>query len=211
MPNSSSIGSLGVENGDRSLTNLIRDARQGGDESAWQALYAHTDPELRRTVSVVLGPGWYHDSVSDLVQDGWVRIRNGLDGFRGAEREDDLRVVYLAWVRKIIRRVIQDRRGKIRPFPTGQLPAGSDGYLCPADPDPSVGYCLGLAEQRDHVRLAVANLPDALDRDVIGLRFFHERTMGEIAEKLGLTYDEVRGRTSRALYALGRVLGGRDA
>lgn len=184
------------------LREVIRSA-VAGSETAWRHLHALADPVLRSHAANCLGPDWFRDSQSDVAQDAWLKVRAGLAGFRGAPSDEGTRVVLFAWLRVIVHGVVKDRLAH-RARALGASPAV--GVPDPVDSAPRVGHDLGSAEQRDKVRAAVAGLPDPLDRDVVGLHFFETLSLGEIADRLGLTYDQVRGRMARALGALGRVL-----
>ena len=61
---------------------------------------------------------------------------------------------------------------------------------------------IAIEDIRDHIRLAMDTLsPD--QQEVIKLRFIDELSNREIAERLAVSHDVVRARTSRALRALG--------
>ncbi len=61
---------------------LVQRAKSG-EREAVDALYRLTLPYLCRLAQKLMGPGWPDKSVSDLIQQSWLRPGKGFRAFRG--------------------------------------------------------------------------------------------------------------------------------
>jgi RNA polymerase sigma-70 factor (ECF subfamily) len=73
----------------------------------------------------------------------------------------------------------------------------------PADPEAQ----LEGAREREHVRQALASLPD-VQRSTLEIAFFEGLTYAEIAEREGVPLGTIKSRAARALTALREALKG---
>lgn len=76
--------------------DLVRQA-QAGDQQALDRLLSVVRPYLERLAQRYADPAWPSESVSDLVQEAWVRAWRKLDQFRGAADDEQTRAAFLAW------------------------------------------------------------------------------------------------------------------
>jgi DNA-directed RNA polymerase specialized sigma24 family protein len=61
---------------------------KGGDEAAWQRLHDMARPYLLQVAQRYLGADWPQQSLSDLIQDTWVRAWQGIGGFDGGAGDE---------------------------------------------------------------------------------------------------------------------------
>lgn len=130
--------------------------------------------------------------VEEIVQNAKVRaleIRDRFDPNRGQPG---------AWLSKILLHVFQEEYRKVRGLPR-QAPVGSFHWeqLTPCRPaaDQDLADCRFLAERY------LSRLKD-IDRAIVKLSFFEDRSHHEIAALLRMSYDNVRARFSRAIRAM---------
>src|SRR5262245_10539787 len=95
----------------------------------------------------------------------------------------------------------RDNRAKKRATPPGTVRLGgadgsSDGMVAVDPPagDPTPSYYERLTERRAAVERALGRLPDAVDRQIAALHLLQDCPLRQIADKLGVTYDQARSR-----------------
>jgi RNA polymerase sigma factor (sigma-70 family) len=187
---------------------LIEQAK-AGDGDAWRRLYALAQEYVLRLAQCQLGPGWPHRSVSDLTQKAWIRAWQRLGDFRGGPDDAQTGALFRAWLRQIVHTVClndhRDNQAAMRNPPAGLLSLNGDGSGDwsgsdrdpPAD-DPSPSHWLRQDEQKTRVAAALTKL-DADERAAVELHILQDWTLGQVADHLGLTYDQVRYRLYNAL------------
>lgn len=144
-------------------------------------------------------------SSQDLEQEVWVRVWTRLPGFMGSPNEEACRLMFAAWLRLTTRRVglsiieksrAQKRGGDDHPDPLDHPVAG-------AGESPS--SIVRADESKEALHQAISLLDDQA-AEIVRLHFFADLSMQMVAEKMGLTRDQVRYRIQLALETLGRRL-----
>jgi RNA polymerase sigma factor (sigma-70 family) len=200
------------------IQELLERARTG-DLQAWDSLHTSLQPYLLRQAQNLLGPDWPERSVSDLMQDTWLRAMKKFNQF--ASGPDDLQTAALlrAWLKKIMRslhiNLIRDtatvKRRPQSPLVSLNVPAfsgSSNGFAYDVPGrDLTASKTLSQSEEQARVRSALAGLPE-LEREIIRLHVLDNVPMPEIATRLSLTYETVRYRKNEALRLLGEELNG---
>jgi len=176
-------------------------------------------PHLERLARRYADPARPSESVSDLVQESWVRAWRKLDRFRGAADDEQTRAAFLAWTGRLLDRLGRNRRrdGRRRcrcpeqPVVSlgGAAPAGSTDTGRAAEPaarQPTPSANVRDGEKARLVLEALADLPDAKDRAIVRLCFFEGWSLRQIAEQMQFSYDAVRQRFHSSLRRLERSL-----
>lgn len=199
--------------------HLLIQRAKAGDQNAWTALHRLSWPLLVSAAGELLGDNWEQQSVRDVVQETWLKVVAGLDGFRGGGGDEDTGPMWRAFLLTVARRAAANveraatadkrtppgrllRIHDLRPADESQRPA-----FDVVDPGPTPSRAARTAEQETKIREALRELePD--ERLVIEMTFFSGMSYKDIAAQTPLTVDEVRCRLHKALERLGRKLGG---
>jgi RNA polymerase sigma-70 factor (ECF subfamily) len=83
--------------------------------------------------------------------------------------------------------------------------SGTEGIPERPDPEPGPGDRVGEAEVGELVRRALVRL-ESEEQDLLALRYLEERTLGEIAELLGISHEQCKYRLKRAATSMRRVI-----
>ncbi len=174
---------------------LVRAARCG-DRRAFEALVERHQERVFAQVWSILGNA---EDARDAVQEAF------LEGVRSLHRlEDPAR--FGAWVAGIARHVafaLRERRDRYAP-----LDADDPGPAAETEgPLANLIRQEDARTQHDTARRALTALPGDL-REVLRLRYEQDLSYEEIAARLGLTRDTVRGRLFRAHRKVQEALGG---
>ncbi len=183
---------------------------QTGDESSLRELISRFQADVRGVCFDVR----IDDadlSYSDLQQEVWLRVWCKIDQFVGSPDEQVCLSMFRRWLRITGRNVILNvmesrqadrRRPEHRPLSLNGLFGGS----C-FEPEDSAtpSRCLLEQEEATQVRAAIAAIECPQSRRIIEMRFLKNRTLHEIADELGLTYDQVREHSANALYAFQKM------
>ena len=153
---------------------------------------------------------WPHSpdgSVSDLVQEAWLRAWQKLDQFQGAADEAQALAMFRAWLARIVARVglnvARDQNTSQRSPPgkllrldglSGTASGDSAAGLDPSGAEPTPSANVQAEEQTRLVQEALARIADPLDRDIVRLRFFEGISLRRAAERLGCNHETVRQR-----------------
>lgn len=204
----------------RGLGVLIRNA-QSGDASARAALMDRFAPcveQFCRDASVRSDGDL---SSTDVVQEAWLRIWQKFHQFRGPDDEQHVEATLFNWLRQTARSVIvnlcESRAAQRRnpPAPLVRVDSPSNGSsssgpsanhhtLVANDDTPSE---IAIAEEEARrIEAAINALSDPIDRDIIRSRFFAEVSLAQLAERIGIDYDEARQRFHRAMVELEKQL-----
>jgi RNA polymerase sigma-70 factor (ECF subfamily) len=184
------------------LNDLLRRAR-AGEAEAWQRLKAAFEPHLWRVAQSLLGRDWPQKSCRDLIQETWLRVLAGLAEFRGASRDEQTAAVFRAWLAQTMHHLwcneVRDEQAQCRRAPGRvlSLPAADDSTVAGpavAAPDPTPSRDASRAELRRLVHAALERIDDPEIRAVLRLHYLEELPLREVAARLQLTYDQVRGR-----------------
>lgn len=195
------------------LKELLQTARDGSQEAFGQLVEA-----CRRYLKQVAERELSEDlqakvSASDIVQETFLKARQGFDGFNGGSRRELMR-----WLRAILLNQLADVRRRYnhaakrdlgREVSLDDSALGRQKANLPAT-DPSPSSQAASRESEEQLHRAIAALPDNL-RTV--LRLHHGDALGydEIACRLGTTADAVRKTWCRAVKELRRNLDADDA
>jgi RNA polymerase sigma-70 factor, ECF subfamily len=198
--------------------DLVRQA-QTGDQRALDRLLSVVRPYLERLAQRYADPARPSESVSDLVQEAWVRAWRKLGQFRGAADDEQTRATFLAWAGRLLDRLSRNRRRdsdrrRRRPeqplmsldaaVPGGSTYAGKAAEPAADQPTPSANVRAG--ERARLVREALAELADEKDREIVRLCFFEGLSLRQVADRLQFSYDAVRQRFHGSLRRLERRL-----
>jgi RNA polymerase sigma factor (sigma-70 family) len=193
---------------------LVRQAQAGGAE-AWQQLHEWAQPFLLRRAGRLLGPDALQESASDLTQEVWTRAWQGIGDFRGGPGDAETAALFRAWLARILKNVhLNGRRfwqTQKRQPPPGLVHLGATGAngesgtgsrADPAADDPSPSADLKQEEQGRLIQQALVGLPDPTDVEILRLHFFEGLSLTQIAARLGVSLDRVRGSFHRSLERL---------
>ncbi len=193
---------------------------QGGERDAVERLLALVRPGIEDVVRSFADPAHPDESTSDLVQEAWMRAWRGIGSFRGGATGEETAAMFRSWVEQIAQRAglnAQRDRATQRRAPPGGAVVSLDraapdssfgpGVPAPASPGPSPSSLARHDEETHRIHQALAAIADPAVRDVVRLRFFEELPLTQVAQRLGLSYDEARGRFESGLRILERLLG----
>lgn len=191
------------------IHDLLKQAR-AGDRQALDELLLLVRPWLERTARGFAEPDRPDASVSDLVQQAWLRAWQKLDQFRGGADEGQTLALLQAWLGQIVRRLglnaRRDQRAERRRPPGGLASLDGAALDPPADGSrPSAN--VRAEEQARLIGQALARLEDAEDGEIVRLRFFEGLSLRQIAARLGRNHETVRQRFQAVMKRLERELG----
>jgi RNA polymerase sigma factor (sigma-70 family) len=190
----------------RGIGDLIERAKSG-DDHAWRALHEMVRPYLLNLAQRTLGPAWPEQSASDLTQDTWGRAVKSIGEFRGGPDDDQTAAVLRAWLGRIMKNTHANRvrsartRRRKAPAPVVSLEAlgrfnSSDGVspleLVSGESTPSAN--VRREESRRVIQQVLERLPDPRDRELLLWYFFEGCPLSQIAERQGVSVDDVRSR-----------------
>jgi len=183
-------------------------------------LLAVLRPQLERMASRYADPQRASESTSDLVQEAWLRAWQRIDQFSGAAEGEDTERMFRVWVDRIVQTVglnaRRDRNRKRRHPGRAVLPLGptaesgaSEGprAIDPEARDPSPSSLVRREDEAEAVQKAIGGLSDPLDRAILEGRFFEGVTLQTMAQRLSLTYEQVKYRYQNCMRLLERKLG----
>ena len=175
---------------------LISRARIG-DQEAIAALYEQTYSKVYYTVRSMVRD---EDAVLDILQDSYLKAFSNLDRFEGAER-------FTPWVKQIAANTARDWLKKKRPLLFSELSAGENAEI-PAEElfeDERAAHLPELvvdqAETKRLIREIIEELPED-QRAAIGMFYYEELSVKEIAAAMGATENAVK---SRLLYGRRKI------
>jgi RNA polymerase sigma-70 factor, ECF subfamily len=190
---------------------------QSGDRRAMDLILEEFQPLLEKTASGYADPDQAAESASDLVQESKLRAWQRVGQFRGAGDEIQLRAMFGAWLGQIARsiglnaREARNARKRRAPNAVHVRIGGGGGSSThagfdPASSDPTPSAEAGKDERASLIQAALERLPSAESREVLRLCFFDGLTLRQVAERLALTYSQVRERYHAAMRVLERDL-----
>ena len=183
-----------------SFTSLIEAARRG-DSAALTKLIGLYQPLVCSVIESV-----YREtallSVCDSEQLVWTKVWLSLEGFRGHEDPQQCKNIFAGWISRIAKHAAIDQLDKVRrPKRGGHVKQTIYSDSAVADDGPSPSSNARFMSQANRLRAEIDKL-DALDAEVIRLRFYDSMTIGAIAEHTQLTTDKVRGIIEKTLGTL---------
>jgi RNA polymerase sigma factor (sigma-70 family) len=197
------------------FAELLRRA-MGGDSEAVGVFLARVRPAVERLAADL----WQTDSAaasdSDLAQEVMTRAWRRLDQLRQVDGEGDQQAAARCheWLRQIARHMeinLREHRHAQRrrpPQPLERLDAPMaqepphDRSLDIRAHDPTPSQAAQASEECDRVRAAIERIPDAVQRQVVRLRFYDGRSLQQISTDIGLSYSETRDRFHAAMRLL---------
>jgi RNA polymerase sigma factor (sigma-70 family) len=185
--------------------DLLARARDG-DRAATDELLALIRPWLEQLANQAQ-PKALDRSVSDLVQEAWLRAWQKLDQFHGTDDEAQSLAMFRAWLGRIVSRlglnIARDQSAGQR-TPPGKLirldgpgPTASGDSAAVLDPsaaEPTPSANVQADEQVHRVQDALARIADPIDREIVRLRFFEGMSLRQVARHLGSNPETVRQR-----------------
>jgi len=167
---------------DRELIERFR----RGDGSGFEALVARY---VRLAGAIAYGVVGEYAAASDVVQEAWLRVHQGLGDLREPEK-------FRAWLYGIVRSTALDwlRKNKRRPMPLSAI-KGREDLLSGPGAAPAE-----MAEREERSALVlreVQALPESY-REIVVLKYIEERSYGEISEILGVSIETIESRLFRA-------------
>jgi RNA polymerase sigma factor (sigma-70 family) len=189
---------------------------KAGDARAWEQLVARTRPHLLSVVLRLLDPAAPWQSVSDLLQETWLRAWQGLADFRGGSNDAETGALLRSWLTRTLKRTYSNGQryanaGRRKAPGLRSLSESAADDATPPEPvadEPQPSTVVRLSEARRQVGEALARLNDATDREIIRLCFFDDLSLKQAAERLTLPYPEARQRYHQSLKRLGEMLKG---
>jgi len=175
---------------------LVSRARNG-DQQAIAALYEQTYNKVYYTVKSMIRN---EDDVFDVLQDSYIKAFSHLDSFEGDGK-------FLPWVRQIAANTARDWLKKKRPMLFSELSTEEDTDVSAEErieEDRAVNLPEQLIEQEETKRLMreiIEDLPED-QRAVIGMYYYEELSVKEIALAMGITESAVK---SRLLYGRRKI------
>jgi RNA polymerase sigma-70 factor (ECF subfamily) len=169
-----------------SVPRELLDAARGGDQRAFEAVFATYQPGLVRYLRSTAP-----DLADDVAAATWTSVAASLDRFRGDG------IDFRRWLFTIARRRLVDefRRGSRRPLHVAEVPDLPDEA-----PGPAARW-----DGPDWAAWALRQIP-ARQAEVVSLRILGALSVAETAELLGITSENVRVLSHRGLVAIQRLL-----
>ena len=190
-----------------------------GDRPAIDELMVRVRPWIEQLARKAAPHQRPNGSVSDLVQEAWLRVWQKLDQFQGAADEAQSLAMFRAWLARIVARLglnaardaaaLQRRPpGQLLPLDGVHAENGSLPIRDPSASGPAPSADLRAEEQARIVQEALARLSDPLDREIIRLRFFEGLSLRQIAHRLDCNHETIRQRYHAVLSRLQQDLKG---
>lgn len=170
------------------LARLVQSAREGNQEAV-SALYEKSYSKVFYTVKSMIKD---EDAVLDIVQDTYIKAFTHLDTFEGNDK-------FIPWVKRIASNTARDWLKKKKPTLFTEM-TSDDGQDTPVEEqfaDERSAYIPEQAidenETKRLIREIIDDLPDD-QRAVIGMYYYEEMSVREIAEALGASESAVKSR-----------------
>lgn len=189
------------EEGDSDANHLAQDIKLAceGCKQAQGRLYETYWPLLTSWSRSYIVNGYL--SQRDMVQEAWIRIANGLPGFKAVKNEiSDEKIVFAfcAWLRTTARNTFYNLANRSQ---TSGKPIDSTIET----PDPGPSSIARTDEQKEIIRQFVDRLPSP-DREIIELSFWDQQSLRSISSFLAMEPTFVRRTYHRVLRELERKL-----
>lgn len=170
------------------LARLVQSARNGNQEAV-SALYEKTYSKVFYTVKSMIKD---EDAVLDIVQDSYIKAFSHLNAFEGNDK-------FLPWVKQIAANTVRDWLKKKKPTLFTEM-IQSDEQDTPIEEQFADERSTYIPEQvidenetKRLIREIIDDLPED-QRAVIGMYYYEELSVREIAETLGATESAVKSR-----------------
>ena len=202
------------------LVELIRQTH-AGDRVAQTELLERIRPDLERFAQRHGDLSTGFESISDLTQQAALRFWERFHQFQGADGDEATAAMLYEWIQQLVQNLAANRREALRAAKRSpDLPLLRFGQrahaesqqsstgLDPPASGPSASEMARSAELDARVRLALDNVPNPTDRQILELCFIEALSLRAVAERLSLSYDSVRERYHAGLRFLERQLEG---
>lgn len=170
------------------LDEMVAMARTG-DQEAISVLYEQTYSNVYYTIRSMIKDG---QDVLDILQDTYIKVFTHLNQLEGNER-------FLPWVRQIAANTARDFLKKKRPMLFTDLNYG-DEQDTPVEEqfiDERSGYIPDVVIEQAETKRLIQEMIDSLPEDqraVIGMYYYHEMSVKDIAVALGVSESAVKSR-----------------
>ena len=188
--------SVGIQQSDDELASLVALARNG-NQKAVASLYEKTYSKVFYTVKSMIKD---EDDVFDILQDSYIKAFSHLDKFQGNTK-------FLPWVRQIAANTARDLLKKKKPMLFSDM-AADDEQDSPIEEqfvdERSDSIPEQVIDQNETARLIreiIEDLPED-QRAVIGMFYYEELSVKEIAAAMGTSESAVK---SRLLYGRRKI------
>lgn len=196
---------------------LVQQAR-AGDRKAMDRVLDTLRPHLDQMAHAYSDPSRPVESTADLVQKSCLRAWRNLGSFEGGKDDEETFAMFRAWIGRIVRNLglnarrdyqAQRRRPDMPILAVGAKKPGQStgGGLDPPAPDPTPSAQVRTSERARQVREALAGLSDQTTAEIVRMHFFESLTLKEIAERIGMTHNQVRDRYRAGMRRLEEFLG----
>lgn len=193
--------------------DLVRRA-QAGETAAVDQFLRLIGPYLEQ-VARPYADAAADDSAADLAQDVRLQLWLKLGQFQGGPTDEQTLLAFRAWLRQVVyRQSLRRRRDRARhrrrpPGPLVSLDKPADSFDGRGLDPPASELTPQAAAQANETIAGVRSALDAIDsvdREIVQQRFAAGRSLRQVAQALGLSYDEVRSRFNRAMEQLEKRL-----
>ncbi len=167
-------------------------------QESWDVFYELYNRLIRR---FVVAHGVRHEDVDDCIQDVWSEVATRLVHFGRAPGRPGLR----AWIYTVVRsKATNVVRQKTKSGISGMHDADTSRLEpCSREPDPAVHCERAWNEAAVHTLLEeLESEVSQLNYGVVYLRFIERKSVGEVADQLGISNEQVRYRQHRMLKKL---------
>ena len=183
-------GASSVDEADRALARAL----VAGDRAAFRVLVERETPRIFRTCYRVLGRV---EDAEEATQETFVLAFRALGSYRGDGHP-------AAWLTRIATREAWRRSSERSRRRAGMTTLDGAALAIPHGARDPMAEAMHL-EEREHVRAAVAQLPE-LYRQVVTMRFFAELSIREIAAATGRPTGTVKAQLHRGLKRLREIM-----
>ena len=168
---------------------------QLGDQQAITVLVDVFGPDVRTACSAVRFQSFNGLSLSDLMQEVWLRVWCKIGSFRGADGDLDTVKMFRRWLkvttRNVTLNIIKKHQAARRQQPSAQ-------HRVAVDEVQDMPRTEQRLDDRELIQLAIQEL-ELEDRKIIELCFLDGIAMKDAAAELGITRDKIRYRMTVAL------------
>lgn len=199
---------LGAERAMAGETDELVGAAQGGDDAAYEALFARVARRLLLYVRVRLGPR-LAGSVDpmDVVQETYLEAHRAFPAF-----EQRTPGAFTRWLLRIADHRLHDLSDRLGATKRRAFQEAARGSAVLERLRAEQSGPVSESERREEHQALIEGLSalDEREREVLLLRFFHGLTLEECAAQLAVSEPTVRRLLARGQIALGGLLGGLD-
>ena len=176
------------------------DAAKLGESSAIDQLISQFSGEMKNYVVGSQALRSSELSVRDICQMTWIRVLRYLPKFNGCSENDVCVAKFRAWLKTTANSVLSNEVDRINAVKRGrskQARAAEPGILPSKERTPS--SIVADEEYFEKIRAYMESLENPVQIECLRLRFYDGLKIGEIADKLDLTIEQVRYQISKAL------------